>query len=281
MSPEQARGQTVDKRSDIWAFGCVLFELLTRRRAFEGATLSDTLAAVLNREPDWTLLPSTTPARVVEVLRRCLTKDVTRRARDIGDVALDLDAARTDNEGNPAAHGTHVTSVAWKVAGTVATLVASVAVFLLWQRGEPAAAPGRTAPAISAMRRVTSDPGLSTDPSLSADGRMPGLFIQPRRRGQPRHLRAARPPAARHFDSHPILLTTTSRTCRRTAAWWSFVSERSPRGIYVASALGGEARLLAPDGMRPVFSPDGSSIAFWTGSWLAPARQRRGTGRRS
>ena len=81
-------------------------------------------------EPDWTLLPSATPARVVEVLRRCLTKDVTRRARDIGDVALDLDAARTDNQGNPAAHGTHGTGIVWKVAGMLATLVASGAVFL-------------------------------------------------------------------------------------------------------------------------------------------------------
>jgi len=75
MSPEQARGKAVDKRSDIWAFGCVLYELLAGKPAFPGETLSDTIAAVLEREPDWQALPTTTPDRVRGLLRRCLEKD--------------------------------------------------------------------------------------------------------------------------------------------------------------------------------------------------------------
>ena len=93
MSPEQAKGKPVDKRADIWAFGCVLYEMLAGRRAFDAEDVSETLAAVLMKEPDWTALPATTPATVMIVLRRCLQKDRKRRVRDIGDVSLALDGA--------------------------------------------------------------------------------------------------------------------------------------------------------------------------------------------
>ena len=90
MSPEQARGQAVDKRTDIWAFGCVLYEVLTGRPAFARATMSDTIAAVLTHEPDWTALPRTTPPYLSRLLKRCLEKDLARRQRDIGDARLEL-----------------------------------------------------------------------------------------------------------------------------------------------------------------------------------------------
>ena len=93
MSPEQAKGRAVDKRSDIWAFGAVLYEMLTGRRAFDAEDVSETLASVLMREPDWAALPATTPPTVTTVLRRCLQKDRQQRARDIGDVSLALEGA--------------------------------------------------------------------------------------------------------------------------------------------------------------------------------------------
>jgi eukaryotic-like serine/threonine-protein kinase len=93
MSPEQAKGRAVDKRTDIFAFGCVLYEMLAGRRTFEAEDVSETLAAVLMKEPDWTALPATTSTTVVAVLRRCLQKDPKRRIRDIGDVSLALDGA--------------------------------------------------------------------------------------------------------------------------------------------------------------------------------------------
>src|SRR5207249_2708993 len=93
MSPEQARGQAVDKRTDIWAFGCVLYELLTGRQAFAGETVSDTIAAILDREPDWPQLPASTPSVIRRLLQRCLEKDPKRRLRDIGDARFDIDDA--------------------------------------------------------------------------------------------------------------------------------------------------------------------------------------------
>jgi serine/threonine protein kinase/WD40 repeat protein len=86
MSPEQARGQTVDKRADIWAFGCVIFEMLTGSAAFGGATVSDTVVAVLERDPNWKALPVSVPPNLRRLIERCLQKDVRRRLRDIGDV---------------------------------------------------------------------------------------------------------------------------------------------------------------------------------------------------
>jgi serine/threonine-protein kinase len=91
MSPEQARGKSVDRRADIWAFGVVLYEMLVGRKAFEGETVSDTLAAVLRSEPDWSRLPQSTPGHVRRTLRRCLERDRERRLRDIGDARLELE----------------------------------------------------------------------------------------------------------------------------------------------------------------------------------------------
>ncbi|HTS46994.1 MAG TPA: serine/threonine-protein kinase, partial [Bryobacteraceae bacterium] len=90
MSPEQARGLAVDKRTDIWAFGCVLYEMLTGRTPFAGQTLSDILAAILKHEPDWGALPERTPPKIRDLLRRCLQKDSQRRLRDIGDARLEI-----------------------------------------------------------------------------------------------------------------------------------------------------------------------------------------------
>jgi serine/threonine-protein kinase len=91
MSPEQARGKAVDKRADIWAFGALLYEMLTARRPFVGETVSDTLAAVLKTDPDWTALPAETPGNVRRVLRRCLERDRERRFHDIADARLELE----------------------------------------------------------------------------------------------------------------------------------------------------------------------------------------------
>jgi Tol biopolymer transport system component len=93
MSPEQAKGRPVDKRTDLWAFGAVLYELLTGRRAFTGEGVSDTLAHVLMTEPDWTALPANTPASIRRLLRRCLEKDRKRRLADAADARLEIDDA--------------------------------------------------------------------------------------------------------------------------------------------------------------------------------------------
>jgi serine/threonine protein kinase/tetratricopeptide (TPR) repeat protein len=95
MSPEQARGKVVDRRTDVWAFGCVLYECLTARPAFAGDTVSDVIARVLERDPDWSALPSSVPPRLRELMHRCLTKEPADRPRDIGDLRLQLNAIAT------------------------------------------------------------------------------------------------------------------------------------------------------------------------------------------
>ena len=91
MSPEQARGRPADKRADVWAFGVVLYEMLTGRRAFEGEAISEVLAKVIEREPDWTALPASTPPRLRELLRRCVRKDPKSRLQAIGDARVQIE----------------------------------------------------------------------------------------------------------------------------------------------------------------------------------------------
>ncbi len=98
LSPEQARGKAVDRRTDIWALGCIVYECLTGKRAFEGETVSDTIARILEREPDWSLLPGATPARLRELLRRMLEKDPRRRLRDMGEARLALEDLRSGRD---------------------------------------------------------------------------------------------------------------------------------------------------------------------------------------
>ena len=91
LSPEQARGRTLDKRADVWAFGCVLDQMLAGRAAFARETISDTISAILTQEPDWSALPADLPPAVTRLLHRCLAKDARHRLHDIADARLDLD----------------------------------------------------------------------------------------------------------------------------------------------------------------------------------------------
>ena len=137
MSPEQARGKPVDKRCDIWAFGGVLYQMLTGKRAFDGEDVSDTLANVLKHEPNWSALPAHTPANVRRVLRRCLEKDPKRRVHDIADVRIDLDESEALVAiAAPAARpGVNLERVAW------ALLAASLAGGLAYTLTRPAPSP--------------------------------------------------------------------------------------------------------------------------------------------
>jgi hypothetical protein len=134
MSPEQARGRTVDKRADIWAFGLVLYEMLTGRAAFAGDTTTDVLAAIVTREPDWTVLPVATPASVRRLLARCLEKDPKRRLRDIGEARLEIEEstargsvqAPAANAGSvpPPAGAARVQKIVWALAGVALGAIA-------------------------------------------------------------------------------------------------------------------------------------------------------------
>ena len=135
MSPEQARGKVVDKRTDIWAFGCVLYEMLTGRRAFPGETTTDVLAKIVEREPDWTALPGMTPVPILQLLKRCLEKDPKRRLRDIGNAQVELDATPvTASAASPSA------VVRFAVPVLAVALVGAMAA-LVWLLQRPSSVP--------------------------------------------------------------------------------------------------------------------------------------------
>ncbi len=123
MSPEQARGRAVDRRTDVWALGCLLYEMLSGRRAFDGATATDALAAVVAREPDWNALPAATPAPVRRLLRRCLEKDARRRLRDAGDAGLLLDDAGEEPGAAAATVPRWRRAAPWAAAAVLAVLL--------------------------------------------------------------------------------------------------------------------------------------------------------------
>ena len=138
MSPEQARGKVVDRRTDIWAFGCVLYEMLTGRPAFPGETLTDTLAAIIEREPDWAALPAATPPPIRRLLRRCIEKDPSRRLRDAADVRLEIDEVLDGRVAGDEAAGTTQKTRVWRsgafplaLVGAVAALIAGLGAWML------------------------------------------------------------------------------------------------------------------------------------------------------
>jgi serine/threonine-protein kinase len=136
MSPEQAQGKRVDRRADIWAFGCVLYEMLTCREAFGGETTSDILAGVIRAEPDWSCIPASTPPRIRELLRRCLQKDPKRRLRDIGEARISIEEVLSGASQEASGfYAGAVSPATWRRAAPWATgiLLAAVVGVAVWE----------------------------------------------------------------------------------------------------------------------------------------------------
>ncbi len=179
MSPEQARGKPLDKRTDVWAFGCVLFETLTGRRTFAGDSVSDVLASVLAREPDFAAVPAATPPSVRRLLRRCLQKDPTERLRDIGDARLEIADAMSavDRDGAvvppPPADRRNRERFVW--AAVLAALALGLAASLL------PGAHSTSGPAEMRLEIVTPPTAAPDSVAISPDGRTISLRCHARR----------------------------------------------------------------------------------------------------
>ena len=239
MSPEQARGQAVDKRTDIWAFGCVLYEMLTGHTPFGGATMSDIIAAILGREPDWTRLPDRTPAGIRQLLRRCLEKDMRRRLRDIGDARLELEdaiAAPASAEAEPRAARGGWRPAVW-VGSAIALVILALALFKV-------AFPNDVRTVEVRVHQLTELAGLEEAPALSPDGRSVAftaavgsrrqLFVRLLAGGPP--LQVSRDPASDHL--YPRWSRDSS-----SIVYFSPAAAGAIQGtIWEVPALGGTAR---------------------------------------
>ena len=176
MSPEQARGRTVDKRADIWAVGCVLFEMLTGTRAFPGEDLTDTLAAVVRAEPDWTLMPSEVSPTLVRFIRRCLEKDPRQRVQAVGDVRLALEGAfetsvpYTATRGSASRPGTRSLVGVAGLAGLAGALVAAAILSRSDRTTPEPVAPTRVSVMLPADRPISIVGFPSRSLALSPDG---------------------------------------------------------------------------------------------------------------
>ncbi len=174
MSPEQAKGRAADRRSDLWAFGCVLYEMLTGQKAFAGEDVSDTLASVLRAEPVWTALPADTPSSIRRLLRRCLEKTPAERQRDIGDARLDIDEALTGAAGRETEQGPAPAmglrhTIPWAEAGVLAVIAIALGA-ALWRFTRPVEATPQPV--------VRLDLDLGPDVSLGS-GTGPSVILSP------------------------------------------------------------------------------------------------------
>ncbi len=264
MSPEQARGKPVDRRADVWAFGCVLYEMLTGAAPFRGDDVSLTIAAILTRDADFTTLPADVPPAIRRLLRRCLEKDPAKRLNWIGDARLELDEARIappDPVAKP--RSSNLTTIAAAIAALV---VGAAAMWLIASRGHLRQTADE--PVDFVLRRLTELPGAESAPDISPDGRQ--IVFASRASGQSDVY------LLRVGGARAINLTEGSPADDRQAAFSpdgeqiAFRSERDGGGIFVMGSTGESVRRVTTTADDPAWSPDGKRIAFATEGVLDP-----------
>ena len=260
MSPEQARGATLDKRTDIWAFGCVLFEMLAGRRAFPGDTVSEAIAKILERDPDWSAMPSTTPPRIRELLRRCLTKDPKLRLRDIGDARLEIDEfsrAAIDERFVAAPRRVRLAVLLPYVALAAAS---AVAIWALRRPTTPSAFDG------AQFSAVTDWDGAEALADISPDGRFV-VFLSDRageldlwrsQLGTDHFTNLTE--AAPTLDT-PGVLRTFGFSGDGAEVWFGGIGRPN---MAMPQTDGAARPFLAADAKALAWSPDGSRIAYFT-----------------
>jgi len=275
MSPEQAKGKAVDRRADIWAFGVLLFEMLTGKPLYEGESAAEILARVIEREPDLSRLPPRTPATIRELLRRCLTKNPRQRLRDVGDARLAIEeylANPSAGQGMagaviPGSRPARTRQSLWLFGGLVlGGLVAGTAFWKL--------RPVASAQPMMRFSAVTNFTGIDAQPSFSPDGRSVAFLSN--RGGQ--------------FDiwvglvtgGSPVRITNDPNFKARphwspdgTKILYARLNEHGLWDVWTVPALGGTPRKILTSATDAAWSPDGGSLAYANSSagtiWVCDA----------
>ena len=262
MSPEQARGKPVDKRADIWAFGVVLYEMLTGRRLFEGETVSDVLAAVLTREPEWVRLPAATPPAIRNLLRRCLTREVKKRQQGIGDARLAVEEALAGPSVAQHAAASPMRP-AWRRAWPSAVMLAAGALIsaaALW--GLVLRRPQSKA---THFRAVTNFAGVQAQPALSPDGRSVA-FVSDRDGDYDIYVGLLSGGQLVKITHDPNLESRPCFSPDGTSIAYARLNDWGLWDIWQVSALGGTPRRLILNAADPAWSRDGRSLAYASGA---------------
>jgi eukaryotic-like serine/threonine-protein kinase len=253
MSPEQARGAAVDRRADIWAFGCVLFEMLTGQRAFDGPSQSDVFVSILEREPDWTALPAKTPPPIERLVRRCLEKDARRRLRDVGDARLELEDAllpRASAEAPTGRTAATTTRASWFRISTAlilgAAIAAAVTARVMRAPSRPAALQVQFSMTMPEADRIATTDYLAL--AMSPDGRLVAYMTQ---RGGSTQL------ALHHLDA--LGSTSIQGTSNALSPFFS------PDNQWIAFFADGKLKKAPVAGGLPIVICDAS--AGFGGSW--------------
>ena len=268
MSPEQARGHSVDKRGDIWAFGCVLYEMLTGRLTFPGDTVSDTIAKILEREPDWSALPAATPVPIRRLLRHCLAKDPRQRLRDIGDVRIEIDAidevppAASNAVVPPTPAGTRSTWLPW---AALVTLAAGVGV---WEARRPVT-PLENPLANAQFTRFTDWEGTESGAEISPDGKFVAfvadkagqfdIWLSQVGTGEFRNVTANTDP----MNPPGVILRSFGFSGDGSEIWFSVLGDPGLRKRLMP-LIGGASRAFLDEGNNaPSWSPEGARLVYF------------------
>ncbi len=265
MPPEQARGRPVDRRADIWGFGCVLFEMFAGRMAFRGESVTDTLAEILKAEPDWKLLPRTTPRPLRALLQRCLKKDPKQRLQAIGEARIvieELLAGKEQTEAGQTADAEAVAAVqkkrrhpaAWAFGGFLAGAILALAASWWAVRHASTRAEMHFSP-------ITSFAGVQAQPALSPDGRSVA-FISNRDGSYNVYVGLVR--------GGELVQVTHGANMKSRPSWspdgstlaYAQMNDSGTMDAWEVSALGGSPRLVLQDANDPTWTADGRSLLY-------------------
>jgi serine/threonine protein kinase len=257
MAPEQARGKSVDRRADIWAFGVVLFEMLTGRRLFEGETVSDTIAAILTRTPDFAALPAGTPAHVRRLLARCLERDAKQRLRDIGEARVVLESAVDDTPARPpvSTGARRAAAVPWTVA--VVAVLAAAGWILVSSRTspeepDPIRYSQRTFRPQTIFQALYAPDGQTIFYSAASEGNTPHLFS----------LRAEYTEPLQVSEQPLQLLSISSRGELAVLTHPNWLAHRLCYGTLARMPMsGGAPREVVENVIQAVWDPEGEELA--------------------